>query len=50
MNKKALTYVGVGAIVVGSVLLAVGGVAEATVIGVVGAVFALVAAVIMVFK
>ena len=50
MNKKALTYAGVGAIVVGSVLLAVGGVAEATVVGVVGAVFALVASIIMIFK
>ena len=50
MNKNVTKWVGVGAIVIGSVLLAVGGVAEATVVGVVGAVFAVVAAVIMVFK
>ena len=50
MSKNTLKYVGVGAIIIGSILLAVGGVAEATVIGVVGGVFALVAAVIMVFK
>ena len=49
-KNKIMKYVGVGAIVAGSTLLAVGGVAESAVVGVVGGVFALVAVVIAIFK
>lgn len=49
-KNKIMKYAGVGAIVVGSILLAVGGVAESAVVGVVGGVFALVAVVIAIFK
>lgn len=50
MNKTMLKYVGIGAIVIGSILLAVGGVAESAVVGIVGAVFAVVAAIVIVVK
>lgn len=49
-KKKVMKYVGVGAIVAGSIFLAVAGIAESAVIGVVGGVFALVAVILTIFK
>lgn len=49
-KQKVYKYGGIGAIVIGSVLLFAGGVAETAVVSIVGGVFALVAVIVAVIK